>query len=1400
MDEQNFQEELKGHRNSSKQEPMTDLTERIAGLSPAKRALLEMRLKNKSPGASGERMIPRRVTQEPVPLSFSQQRLWFLHQLEPDSPVYNIARAMRLNGALNVEALRKTLDTIVARHEILRTTITAVDGNPVQVVAENGSVELSLIDLSEKSDAYRQAEMHRFLNTEAQRPFNLASDLLLRATLLRLRKEEHVLFLTTHHIASDGWSSGILMQELTTLYRAFSLGNSCTLPELPIQYADFAGWQRQWLRGEILEGQLSYWKRQLSNAPAMLELPTDRPRPSIQSFRGARQLVKLPMGLTDALKKLSQREGVTLFMTLLAAFKTLLSRYTRQDDILVGVPVANRTRPETEKLIGFFVNNLVLRTDLSGSPTFRELLGRVREVALGGYAHQDLPFEKLVEELQPERDLSRTPLFQVMFGFQSVRRETPELPGLTLSPIEMESGTAKFDLFLSMVEEGDSLRGSLEYNTDLFEDGTITRMLGHFHTLLEGVTAHPEQRLWDLPILTERERQQLLVEWNDTGKDYAKDKCIHQLFESQVDRTPDATAVVFPSISLRTGPSTGSGHSEDKQLTYRELNHRANQLAHHLRALGVGPEVRVAIFVERSLEMVIGLLGILKAGGAYVPLDPAYPKERLAFMLEDAEAPVLLTQEGLLQGLPDHRGRVVRLDSDWHVVAQESRENPTSRATAESLAYVIYTSGSTGKPKGVVITHRALVNFFNSMWQQPGLACEDTLLSVTTLSFDIAALEIFLPLTVGARVVVASRAVAADGVQLREKLERYGVTAMQATPATWRLLLEAGWQGARQLKILCGGEALQGDLATDLLAGGSSLWNMYGPTETTIWSSVHPVGLLKNGPVPIGRPISNTEIYIFDPYFQPVPIGVPGELFIGGVGLARGYLNRPELTAERFVPDPHGERPGARLYKTGDLARYLPDGSIEFLGRVDHQVKIRGFRIELGEIEAVLGHYPSVREAILLAREDVPGQRRLVAYVVTSQKPAPTAAELRSFLKEKLPDYMVPSVFVFLEALPLTPNGKVDRRALPPPDQTRPDAEKTFMAPRDELELQLIKIWEKILDVTPIGVNDNFFDLGGHSLLAVRLFAQIEKISGKKLPLATLFQAPTVEQLASILRQEGWTPPWSSLVAIQPNGSRPPFFCVHAHGGNVLIFNDLARRLGSDQPFYGLQAQGLDGQQNRHTGIEEMAAHYIQEIRTVQPTGPYFLGGYCFGGKVAFEMAHQLHAEGHKVTLLAVIDSYAPGYPKLLPWVQRKVKERVSYHWGNLKPLGTKQKLDYFLTKGGIVKSRIETGIKEIVCKLYLTLRLPLPPHLKEAQETKRKSTSPYVPKVYLGRIVVFPPSQGPESHYHDLHMGWHGLAAEGVDIHEVPGSFASIILEPCVQVLAKKLGECLENAQAATR
>jgi aspartate racemase len=1048
-----------------------------------------------------DRAIPRTTVAAPCPLSFNQQRWWLLHQLQPDNPALNRAKAIRLRGAPNLEVLQQVLDALVVRHEVLRTIFTSEDGSPVQVVEASRPVDLPLVDLRGSPEA----EVQRRMRAETRRPFVLSRDPMLRAVLFRLDVEEHVLLLTTHHITCDGWSREVLFRELVALYEALSTGKPPALPELPIRYIDFVRWQRQWLTGKLLDSHLGYWKQQLADGPPVLELPTDRPRPAVPTKRGATESLVLPPSLSRALVALGQQEQATLFMTLLAAFQALLGRYTGSDDVAVGTPIAGRSRVETERLIGVFVNTLVLRTDLSGNPTFRELLRRARGVALGAYAHQDVPFARLVEELRPERSLTLNPLFQVMFVLQNMPRETLAMPDLTLSRLEVESGTTMFDWTLTLVEEVDGLHATLEYDADLFDAATIERVLGHYRTLLEGAVADPDRRLADLPLLTGGERQQLLVEWNRTDTDYPRDRCVHQLFEAQVERTPEAVAVVF----------------EEQRLTYGELNARANRLAHHLRALGAGPEVPVGICVERSLEMVVGLLGILKAGGAYLPLDPDNPPERLAFMLQDAQAPVVLTQARLRPRLPRSQARIVCLDADAEAIARHSGSNLASEVSADNLAYVTYTSGSTGQPKGVEVRHRGVARLLCGV-DYVSLDPTETLLHLSPLAFDASTFEIWGALLHGARCVLFPEQVPTVG-GLGRVLAEHRVSVLWLTAALFNTIVEDAPEilaGVGQL--LVGGEALSADHVRRALLRlpATTISNGYGPTEGTTFTCCYRIPSARAvdaASVPIGRPIANTRVYVLDRYRQPVPVGVPGELYIAGAGLARGYMNRPALTAEQFLPDPFGA-PGERLYRTGDQVRWRGDGNLEFLGRLDQQVKLRGFRIELGEVETVLGQHPQVRQAVVLLREDHPGDKHLVAYVVPREE-RPEPGRLRDLLRDKLPEYMVPSVFVMLPRLPLTTNGKVDRRALPPPDRNRPELDQPYLAPRTPVEEVLAAVWTEALGVERVGIHDNFFALGGHSLLATRVVSRVQQACGVDVPLRVLFEAPTIAELGSAIME-----------------------------------------------------------------------------------------------------------------------------------------------------------------------------------------------------------------------------------------------------------------------------------------
>ncbi len=1753
------------------------------------------------------------------PLSYGQKALWFLWKLEPKSSAYNLTYTCRIASEINLKALQDTWQILCERHPLLHSIFIQGKTEPVQRIIHSHKLDFEVIDASTWSDV----ELEEKVLSESQCPFDLENQPVIRLRLFHLSVSEHILLLTIHHIAVDGWSIGILTKEFQLIYKAVLLGTKPSLLPLQNTYRDYVSWQRDLLAGESGEKLWEYWQKKLVGDFPVLNLPTDKPRPPVQTYNGSSLQFALSKQLTRKLKKLAKQEKTTLYALILAVYKVLLYRYTGQEEILVGSPTSGRTRSEFVSVVGYFVDPVVIRANLFGNPSFQDFLSQIRQTVVEALAHQDFPFALLVERLQPERDPSYAPIFQTIFAlYNSKQMESlpkfivgeQNIEGLKIEPWKIRQQEGLSDLFLEMLDDGTSLRGSFKYNTNLFKEETIARMASHFQTLLEGIIANPQEKVGQLPLLTEVERHQLLVEWNDTATEYPTDKCIHQLFEEQVDKTPDAVAVVF----------------EQEQLTYRQLNQKANQLAHHLTSLGVKPEVLVGICVERSVEMVVGLLGILKAGGAYVPLDPSYPQERLNYMLSDSAVGVLLTQNSLLESLPEHNARVVCLHSDRTAIEQHSKENLDVGVCSDNLAYVIYTSGSTGKPKGVQIYHRSVVNFLNSMLHSPGLTSEDTLYAVTTISFDIATLELYLPLMVGAKVILGSRKIASDGNWLLSELLHSKTTVMQATPATWQMLLTAGWRNDYPLKVLCGGEALSGSLTHQILETGSQLWNMYGPTEATIWSTIYNVVVNQtvtstdNLIASIGRPIANTLLYILDSHLQPVPIGVPGELYIGGDGLARGYLNRPQLTSEKFIPNPFdkskqtaptaSQNQKSKLYKTGDLARYLSNGKIEFLGRIDNQVKVRGFRIELGEIEAVLATHPQVERAVVIATEENTGNKRLVAYVVSGQnnqsdatnplellqieqwqqvwqniytdtysksieieqpnyntvgwkstytgklipqeqmrqwadltveqilkwepkhvleigcgtgmllfqiaphclsycgtdistealgyvarqlkhlednyshvslsqklahdftdieegrfdavilnsvvqyfpsinylvevlqgavnslakgglifvgdvrslplletfhtainfsrasdsltidelrKQVKTAvereeeltldpaffvalkqhlpqikhvqiqlkpgnyqneltkfrydviihvereistvkpqwleydqenlnlsalkqllvdnkpsvvgikdipnvrlveevtlvkqlynsqpqetignlrqtlrlhkqvgiepenfwswqnelpyevyiswsssgnnscynaifvrnelgsnsqkifpqmeemldvkqcsayannplkrdwnrhlvSELREYLKAQLPDYMVPSAFVTLDTLPLTPNGKIDRKALPAADIVERNTE--YIAPRTTIELQIAQIWSEVLNLTSVGVQDNFFELGGHSLLAVRLISKIQQQFQKNLPLATLFQNPTIEQLASLLRSSVNTPN-SLLVPIKTSGNQPPLFCIHPVGGNVLCYADLASHLDRDYPVYGLQALGLDGKQPPLTSVEEMASHYIEAIEQVQPQGPYHLIGWSMGGVIAYEMAQQLQAKNEPVALLTLIDSSAPTVMPLPSEIdEAMIVNLLAQDWGGLYG----QELDIFLETlrklepSEQVKHLFEQAKQQAIFPPEIeTEQLQ---NLREVFQTNLIAMYHYQPKAYSGSILLLKASEILPEVIEDPTHGWGHLVLDDIQTHTITGDHYTIMKAPQVECLTEKLNKHLKLIQS---
>ena len=1366
------------------------------GRSDAKRKLLERRLRGDTPAEALPDLRPGQREARPA-LSFAQQRLWFLDQLIPDNPFYNIAVAHRLVGELDVAALERALCAIVARHESLRTTFSVVDGRPVQVVGPPGSFALEVTNLSSYlSDPSSGPVADHAVVRKAVEPFDLERGPLVRASLLRLAAQEHILLLTIHHVAADGWSLGLLTRELETLYRAFRAGRPSPLPPLRLQYADFSTWQRRWLNGERLERQLAYWREQLAGSPPALELPADRPRPPVPTYRGRSRRFRVPLALAETVRACGRAHDATPFMTLLAAFQALLARYTGSDDIVVGSPIAGRTRPELEELVGFFVNTLVLRTNCGGDPNFGDLLGRVREVCLGAYSHQEVPFERLVEELAPERTLSHMTLFQVMFVLQNTPEVELRLDGVDVQPVEFDVGIAKADLAMHLVEDADGLAGELFYATDLFESATADRLIDHFLVLLEAAVSQPSCPISRLPLLTERERHRIVVEWNDTAHP-SPDVTIPELVAAAAERDPNKIAIVC-------GPRT---------MSYGELERSANQLAHHLQAVGAGRETLVGVSLERSPELVVALLGILRSGAAYVPLDPALPTERLAFMLSDTAVAAVVTQAALVPRLPAGHHTTVLLDEDRDKIGGRPTGAPPNGPIPDDLAYVLYTSGSTGRPKGVMIEQRGVVNHLCALVRDCELSEQDTVLQLPSISFHPSVRDIFGTLCAGGRLVLVDERDARDPAALLTEMHARGVTALlSGVPSLLTALVaeaEQRWSSmpALRLVVVCG-EALRVTDARRLTQRfGCCVLNHFGPTESIMAATSHWFGEQDEGHSEIlaGRPIANAEVYVLDRRGQPVPIGVPGEVHIGGLSLARGYLNRPDLTAERFVAHPFRSVPRSRVYRSGDLARYLTDGTLQFLGRSDLQVKVRGHRVEPAEVEVALMRHPAVWAVAVVPTDDGSGRLRLVAYVAAKAGMVLQAPELRAHLRTTLPDYMIPAVFVALDALPLGPSGKLDRDALSIPEATRRALDAVFVAPRTDVEQRLATLFAEVLGLDAVGIRDDFFELGGHSLLAVELFARIESVLQIRLPLAQLFEEATVEALAVAVDRERHKPaPWSSMVPIRTRGSKLPLFLGPDLQGHLLPYRNLVAHLPADQPVYGLQSVGLDGRRAPLTTVPALAAELLREVREVQPSGPYLLAGYCFGGVVAVEMAHQLEQAGERVALLALFDH--PTYERLAAPAPALRRDRA-----RLAELPT------FRAKARFVGGRLRavtdrlrnwlapTGEEEhgalwwAAHDLSVRVGRPLPRRLRDMTAVNRRALRAYVPPQTRCEVTLLTTYDDATDGWFGDADRWHSIVARGrVERVMSPGiTHLTLTDEPHVGVLASILTKCITEADA---
>jgi len=1323
---------------------------------------------------------PLRPRQQPgpAPLSFAQERLWFLDQINSGDLRGHLSGAVQIRGTLDTAALRHSLRAVAARHEILRTTFArsehqaGTDGQPMQLTSEAAKFDLNEIDLTHMPEAEREEQARAVARSEAQKTFDLMLGPLFRPVLMKLDDSSHILLLNTHRIVADEYSLNICFRELWDGYRAFVNHEDPRFPELPVQFADYASWQREWHHGAPLKEQLAYWTSALAGAPPAIDLPLDHPRPAVETHHGGIVSAVLHEELTSRLHSLARETNASLFTLVLAAFQLLLSRYSGQRTVVVGTPTINRELRGSELLIGPLANVLALCTELPADSTFLELVARVDTTVREAHAHQTVPFETLVHELHVERSLSHAPVFQVMLDLP--RRAAPvNVTGLSLEKFLFDTGIARYDLTLELFEVGAELGCRLNYNSNLFVEPTAARLLKHFEVLLQSIVANPAGRVGDFPLLTTDERRQLVTAWNNTQAPYSRGKTFPEAFAEQAEIAPDAVAIVFA----------------DQQISYGELNQRANRLAGYLRQRGVGPEVIVGLFLPRSIDMVVGLLGVLKAGGAYLPIDPTYPAERLCFMLQDAGASILLTHSAWEASVPATCDEVIFLDRDWSLISAESPTALPSASNPENLVYVIYTSGSTGKPKGVMVTHGGLVNYLSWCTKAYDLVTGNGSLVHSPLSFDLTVTSLLAPLFCGQRVTLLPDEAGLEA--LSEAISRISdYSLLKITPAHLEglgFMLKPEQAGASARALIVGGEALLAE-SIDFwraAAPATRIVNEYGPTETVVGCCVHEVSSTDplSGPIPIGKPIANTTIYLLDGSLEPVPVGVPGEIYIGGAGVARGYLRRPELTAEKFLPDAFSSAAGARLYRTGDRARYLPGGTIQFLGRLDEQVKIRGYRIELEEIETTLTQHAGVKECVVLVDDQSERGKEIIAFVAPAKSAQTNQDQLRDFLRTRLPEYMIPAAFIVLDALPLTANGKVDRRALGNLALVGSQLPGAYLAPRNHLEEQLATVWRKILARDQIGVRDNFFELGGHSLLAVRLFAQIENRFGKKLPLATLFQAPTIEQLAHVLQETESQRPWSSLVPIQPLGSRRPLFCVHAGGANVLIYRPLSRHLGADQPVYALQAQGLDGRSEPLTRVEQMATHYIKEMRRLQPDGPYRLLGASFGGLVVFEMAQQLAAQGQSVELLAMLNTNCPVYTPL---------QKLRCHVGHFHERGLRA---YASSVLGALAARIwhrprndQTGVLDQELTNILETREDKDDPLIKTVFGILQASEAYVPKgIYPGKIIFFW-AQEAERNFEDNRTGWRRLAAGGFELHEIPGDHGTMREEPNIAVLVEKL------------
>jgi amino acid adenylation domain-containing protein len=1321
------------------------------------------------------------------PLSSSQTRIWFMENFNKEMAAYNIPLDFKITGNLNVDLLQRSINFLIERHEGLRTIFPDGHGTPGQKVLRSQPASITIVHLeNEPPEKKAQTVAHRSRENSKWK-FDLMKGPLFHFELLVLGGGEYVFLANFHHIISDAASVGIFFDELKTVYQSLLRNEPPALSPLPITYTDYVAWERQWMTGAEYRKQLEYWKEELSGAPDVLPLPTDFPRPKVQSYRGAEYDFIIEASLREMLSVLSRKHKTSMFVPLLAAYGVLLSRYASQSDLVIGVPVANRLHDELESVIGVLINSLPVRLDLPGDMTFSEAVGLTKTKFLSAYENQEVAFERLVEELKVKRNTSSSPVFQVIFNFLTDYQKEILLPGLKLERVPGERTASSLDLILTVNDTHGSLNCTVEYNTDLFAKETIARMAGHYMSILHSIAENEDLPLKRIPLLTPGESNVILSEWNQTAVEYPRNKCTHHIFEEQVARTPDAVAVT----------------DDHSRLTYAELNARANRLARYLVRHGAREDTFVAVYLDRNIDLIISLLAVAKTGSTYLPLDPIFPKERIRLIIEDAGPVLLITQSALTGDLPSTNAEVILVD-DRSKYLTESEEN-LSFGNSGKAAFILYTSGSTGKPKGVMVKHHSTVNAVAAITKLMDVSSEDILLSATTFTFDVAEMEMYLPLFNGARLVVASQETVQDIDRLKARIKDSGATLFLATPVTFKMLILSSWEGKSDLRVLSGGEGLPKEIAKEMLARCRGMWNGYAPTETTIYSlikKITPDDLTGDGYVSLGRPIDNNILEILSPGLVPVPVGIPGELYIGGEGVSLGYLNLPELTRERFIPDPLGNDPSLMFYKTGDLVRYTPEGNVIFLNRVDFQVKIRGFRIELGEIESVLLKHEGIKEAVVVVKEDPSREKMLAAYLVMQPGNELNPHALRTFLKEKLPDYMVPSAFVTLDQFPLTSTLKVDRKALPEPESAAASLSRNFVEPSTPTEKKLARIWESLLKTKKIGIHDDFFDIGGHSLIAVTMVVKIEQELGMRIPIATLFDRSTISGIAELIDQGPDNLTWRSLVPIRPAGSKKPLFLIHGMGLNVLLYTSLIKHLDPDQPVYGLQAKGLNGSDAPLESMEDIASYYISEIMTVDPDGPYAMAGFSLGGRIAYEMARQLFEMGKKVSFLGLFDATADESFASYPFFEknrRRIRYAISYTIWNVSNFlrdKNESKLTIMLRRWRGLERRMRGLDFKIDDRELVSFgRIDeLPKYLRKVHRANKKADRNYIIKNYPGKVHLFKAQKQTFYLSDPIQYGWDKVAKGGVVVHVIPGEHSNTFAPPNDQYFANVLQSCLNE------